>query len=97
MHRRTLDSNNKISLETFEGEESVIRNSKSNDREDNGQKKRVKTSNGWQNTTQRRKMKQQELHQKPDWTQFPGRLYIVLLLDDTNIACYRYRVRHEFY
>ena len=90
MHRRTLDSKNKISLETFEGEESVIRNSKSKkDREDNGQKKRVKTSNGWQNTTQRPKIKQQELLQKPAWTQFPGRLYIVLLLDDTNIACYR--------
>jgi hypothetical protein len=29
MHRRTLDSNNKITLDTFEDEESVIRNSKS--------------------------------------------------------------------
>jgi hypothetical protein len=47
MHRRTLDSNNKISLETFEDEESVIRNSKSKkDRQHNDQKKMVKTSNG---------------------------------------------------
>jgi hypothetical protein len=38
MHRRTLDSNNKISLETFEDKESVIRNSKSKDRQ-----QRVKT------------------------------------------------------
>ena len=65
MHRRTLDSNNKITLETFEDEESVIRNSKSKkDRHHNDQKKRVKTSNGWQNTTQRPKVKQQELHKK---------------------------------
>ena len=42
MHRRTLDSNNKIFLETFEGEESVIRNSISKkDRQQNGQKKRA--------------------------------------------------------
>ena len=47
MHRRTLDSNNKISLETFEDEESVIRNSKSKkDRQHNDQKKMVKTNNG---------------------------------------------------
>ena len=47
MHRRTLDSNNKISLETFEDAESVIRNSKSKKkRQHNDQKKRVKTSNG---------------------------------------------------
>jgi hypothetical protein len=47
MHRRTLDSNNKITLETFEDEESVIRNSKSKkDWQHNGQKKMVKTSNG---------------------------------------------------
>jgi hypothetical protein len=65
MHRRTLDSNNKISLETFEDEVSVIRNSKSKkDRQHNDQKKMVKTNNGWQNTTQRPKVKQQERHQK---------------------------------
>jgi hypothetical protein len=47
INRRTLDSNNKISLGTFEDEESVIRNSKSKkDRQHNGQKKMVKTSNG---------------------------------------------------
>jgi hypothetical protein len=47
MHRRTLDSNNKITLETFEDEESVIRNGKSKKgRHHNDQKKRVKTSNG---------------------------------------------------
>ena len=47
MHRRTLNSDTKISLETFEDAESVIRNSKSKkDRQHNGQRKRVKTSNG---------------------------------------------------
>jgi hypothetical protein len=62
MHRRTLNSDTKISLETFEDAESVIRNSKSKkDRQHNGQRKRVKTSNGWQNTTQRPKVKQQQL------------------------------------
>jgi hypothetical protein len=50
----------------------VIRNSKSKkDRHHNDQKKMVKTSNGWQNTTQRPKVKQQKLHQKPDWNQLP--------------------------
>ena len=59
MHRRTLDSNNTISLETFEDAESVIRNSKSKKgRQHNDQKKRVKTNNGWQNTTQKTKVKQ---------------------------------------
>jgi hypothetical protein len=47
MHRRTIDSNNKISLETFEDAESVFRNNKSKKgRQHNDQKKRVKTSNG---------------------------------------------------